>query len=312
MCSRLLRALCAAAALWVAYPAHAQVFRTYLSVNGSDSNPCSLKLPCRLLPTALANTVNGGEVWILDSGNFNSATVEITRSVTVSAVPGAMASVVPANGPAININGTNITVGLRNIAVRTQTGTASGDGIVVTNARQVNIHDCTIEGVLNGVVATAAAPATKVVIANSTIRHNGLNGVFAGGGVVMDISRSYIGDNIFNGVLAVGAGVSPTMVAVTDSVLSANREMGLRALTTDGEVRWTAIRTTASGNSSGFVCGSDAPGVAVCTLGYSMATNNEDIGMAQQSTATFRSMGNNLVFDNRIDTFGTVVTVAGK
>ena len=33
--------------------AHAQLFRAYLSLNGSDANPCTLVAPCRLLPAAL-------------------------------------------------------------------------------------------------------------------------------------------------------------------------------------------------------------------------------------------------------------------
>ena len=28
------------------------LFRSYLSINGNDANPCTVQLPCRLLPAA--------------------------------------------------------------------------------------------------------------------------------------------------------------------------------------------------------------------------------------------------------------------
>ena len=59
--------------------AHAagSLFRTYLSINGNDANPCTVQLPCRLLPAALAQTADQGEVWMLDSANYNTGAVTI-------------------------------------------------------------------------------------------------------------------------------------------------------------------------------------------------------------------------------------------
>ena len=45
----------------------AAVFRSYLSLNGADTNACTLPSPCRLLPAALAAVDPGGEIWMLDS-----------------------------------------------------------------------------------------------------------------------------------------------------------------------------------------------------------------------------------------------------
>jgi len=47
-------------ALCTASVANAAVFRAYLSFNGNDANPCSIQLPCRLLPAALAAVHDGG------------------------------------------------------------------------------------------------------------------------------------------------------------------------------------------------------------------------------------------------------------
>src|SRR6185503_13920086 len=75
-------------ALGLAASAHAQLFRAYLSGSGSDTNPCTLVAPCRLLPAALNAVASGGEIWMLDSANYNSSTVNITKSVSILAIPG--------------------------------------------------------------------------------------------------------------------------------------------------------------------------------------------------------------------------------
>src|ERR1700682_574931 len=64
----------------------AGLFRAYLASGGSDSNPCTVAAPCRLLPAALAAVTDGGEIWMLDSANYNTATVSITKSVTILAI----------------------------------------------------------------------------------------------------------------------------------------------------------------------------------------------------------------------------------
>ena len=84
--------------------AQAQLFRAYLSSTGNDANPCTVQQPCRLLPAALAAVKDGGEVWIMDSANFNTMPVLIDKSVSILAIPGALGSVVGSGGDAILIN----------------------------------------------------------------------------------------------------------------------------------------------------------------------------------------------------------------
>src|SRR3982750_3555908 len=56
---------------------HAAIFRAYLSAHGNDSKPCTVSDPCRLLPAALNVVADGGEIWMVDSANFNTAPVSI-------------------------------------------------------------------------------------------------------------------------------------------------------------------------------------------------------------------------------------------
>ena len=62
-------------ALVLSSAAHAQLFRAYLASDGSDTHPCTLAQPCRLLPAALAAVASGGEIWMLDSANYNTDVV---------------------------------------------------------------------------------------------------------------------------------------------------------------------------------------------------------------------------------------------
>ena len=70
-----LRSVLALLAMLACSAVQAQLFRAYLSVNGNDANPCTLQLPCRLLPAALTAVNAGGDIWMLDSANYNTAPV---------------------------------------------------------------------------------------------------------------------------------------------------------------------------------------------------------------------------------------------
>ena len=56
--------------------------RTFVASYGSDANLCIIAAPCRTFPPAVALTLNGGEVVVLDSGEFGSVT--ITQSIQSS------------------------------------------------------------------------------------------------------------------------------------------------------------------------------------------------------------------------------------
>ena len=133
------------------------VFRAYLSGHGSDSNPCTLLLPCRLLPKAIDAVAIGGEIWMLDSANYNLAPVVVNKSVAILAVPGAIGSVVAFGGSAgaFVINASAVTVSLRNVVVVPYPGVGSADGIVMTAPSTLAIENSLIANLTgNGVNVT--------------------------------------------------------------------------------------------------------------------------------------------------------------
>src|SRR5258707_14093569 len=102
----------AALALAVTLPpvsAQAQSIRTFVSVAGSDSNPCSLVAPCRHFSAAVAATAVGGEVDALDPGAYGSFT--ISQAITIEG-QGWSYVAPPSGGAGITINdgGGNIAI----------------------------------------------------------------------------------------------------------------------------------------------------------------------------------------------------------
>ena len=234
----LARLLCAIAA-FASVAANAQLFRAYLAPNGSDSNACTLAAPCRLLPTALAAVADGGEVWILDSGNYNTAPVNVTKSVTILAVPGAVGSVVATNGNAFDIGTPGVNVVLRNLVMVPLPNGAAVSGVSVTAAASVIIDNCLIANMPNYGVTVVPTTSVKVRIDNSTIRGAGTNNLV--GGVpygiwvtpvgantttTVDVANTSVDGNV-GGIIFTASGTAVIKAGVRDSRVRQNSDNGI-------------------------------------------------------------------------------------
>jgi len=168
------------AAFGLASTANAGLFRSYLSLNGNDANPCTLQQPCRLLPAALTAVNDGGEIWMLDSANFNTAPVTINKSVKIFAIPGALGSIVGSGGDAIVIN-TSGDVTLRNAQILNFSGGVNGINIV--NAAAVHVEKTSIDGFTSDASACIrvdSANTVRLYVDDSFLRHCH-TGVFVNG-----------------------------------------------------------------------------------------------------------------------------------
>jgi len=204
------RILSLAAALWLCPDAHAQLYRTYLASDGSDANPCTLTQPCRLLPAALNAVKDGGEVWMLDSANYNVAKVVIAKSVTIMAVPGAVGSFVASGGPAIEVPERPNTpeqwgVTLRNLAIRPVDNSDKSSGIAMTRAA-VALDNCSIAEMRR---AAISATGGSLRINSSTL--------WSGEAVVLALDRT--GAIIVSSEILGDAHFSGSRVAISNSVL---------------------------------------------------------------------------------------------
>ena len=178
--TRYLPVLVAAAGLWASSTAQAGLFRSYLSLTGSDANACTLPAPCRLLPAALTAVNDGGEIWMLDSANYNVAPVNINKAVKILAIPGQMGSVVGNGGDAIIINVAG-DVTLRNLQILNLSGGVNG--VNIQNAGAVHIEKTSIDGFTTDVsscIRLDSAATVRLYVDDSFLRHC-RNGIFANG-----------------------------------------------------------------------------------------------------------------------------------
>lgn len=159
------------AALFTA-PAQAGIFRAYLSLSGNDANPCTLPLPCRLLPAALNAANDGGEVWMLDSANYNGGPVLINKGIKILAIPGEVGSVVGNGGDALIINAPGKDVTLRNLVVLNLAGGMIGVNIqeaAAVHIEKTTVHDFSDE--FGGCIRLASSNPVRVFIVDSYLRH---------------------------------------------------------------------------------------------------------------------------------------------
>jgi hypothetical protein len=265
-----LRSACAFATfLMVCSSAQALLFRAYVASTGSDANPCTLPQPCRLLPAALTAVADGGEIWMLDSANFNTSTVNIIKSVTILAIPGAVGSVVATGGgDAIFIGTAGVKVTLRNLVIVHLT--SSVNGIVFSQGAELNVSECEIANV-QGTGIYAYAPGSKVTVENTVLRGNN-SGFVALGSVVASLDNVRAKGNTFVGV---GTSAGAT-VTVRGSVATGNQH-GMTSIATSGTTsRLVIAGSVVTGNSGdGLIAQAVGAGdVADLTVSNSTVSNN--------------------------------------
>jgi len=270
-----------AAALLLCAPAQAQLFRAYLAADGSDINPCTLAQPCRLLPAAIAAVASGGEIWMLDSANYNIGQVNITKSVTILAVPGVVGSVVAtSNGNAIYMGLAGLRVTLRNLVIVHLT--TSANGIEMELGAELHVADCEIAGVTQSAIY-AHAPNSKVTVKNTVLRGAGY-GFFANDTVTAALDGVHVKGMANSGVIsAAGA-----RVTVGNSVLSGNQH-GAAVTANEGFIsRLGIVNSVVDGNAGdGIIVQTfGLAGAAELTLKNSTVSNNGTAIWTNQFTSS--------------------------
>src|SRR5229473_1939363 len=128
--------------LALAGASQATVPRAFVSINGSDANPCSAVQPCRSFNQALTTVQPGGEIVVQSSGGYSTG-FTITQSVTIDAA-GFNASVISTSGTDLcTINaGLGDRVVLRGISFH---GASVGNNAInVTQVGSLYVEHCSI------------------------------------------------------------------------------------------------------------------------------------------------------------------------
>src|SRR5437870_5836210 len=144
-----------------AHRAAALAQRTFVSAaTGNDANPCTRAAPCRNFAAAIAQTLPGGEVVVLDSGGYG--TVTITQSVSLIAPPGVYAGISVFAGTGITINaGASDVVTIRGLTLN---GLGGQDGIVFNSGAALYVQDTVVKNLTRfGLDAVPSGNASVVV-----------------------------------------------------------------------------------------------------------------------------------------------------
>ena len=303
---RILRGL--AAMLLLSTSAQALLFRAYLAADGNDGNPCTLPQPCRLLPAALNAVANGGEIWMLDSANYNTGTVVIGKSVSILAVPGVIGSVVAAGGSAISIAAADLNVALRNVVVVPLPGAGGTNGVTMTGASNLVIEDSVFANLAPYTGVDAAAG--RVWVTNSTFR-NMQHAVLAREGAQADVAGSRFSRNHVS-LYALSLTPANSSIAASDSVFAyddtpiAAQSEAVGASTNINLTRCTITHAS----NAGIWVKAVASSAAYVSFGYSMVSKNtagyQKIGAG--GNEAIYSFGNNQFIDNGTS-YGTLTTM---
>jgi hypothetical protein len=268
-------------------PAQAQ--RTYIANGGSNGGGCTFSTPCSSMTTAVFETQSGGTLSCLNDGDYGAA-VTITVTMTIDCV-GTTANIGP-----FTINGTGITVTIKNVAIYNRGAPA----ISFNSGARLYLDNVTIDDNTTALSVQTAEPTT-VVVSNSTIKDNA-SGVLlkpaaggsviatfdgvkivnnAGGGihtdssngpVTVDISDSTISNNASNGFnVASGTGTNNNMVNITRTTIAKNGLVGIQTGGSNAAVLLNA--STLDSNTNGATLASN--GARILSYG-----NNQIIGPA--------------------------------
>lgn len=280
--------------------AEAQLFRAYLSSTGSDLNPCTLPAPCRLLPAAMNAVAGGGEVWILDSANYNSGTVDITKSVTILAVPGALGSFVSTGGPALRVN-TGGVVMLRNLSFAPLPAAVSTQGVLMMAAGDLGIEDCRFARLTSGGIRVEAGN----VHVSGTLVRNSSPGLYVGAGGKVTVVRSTFTRNDVQ-LFAETTTAGTSQLAVSDTTVS-DGNIGVAAQSTiaGGTVKVSISGSTLARNGSyGALSESTAGAPALLTITGSHVTQN-GVGAAVLGAGSRIFVSGNTFSDQAFNALGS-------
>ncbi len=279
--------------------------RTFVSTAGSDSNPCSITLPCRNLQAAYNAVAANGQVDVLDPGNYGSLTIIGPVSIQGHGWAGMSTNI----GAAITINAAGATdkIAISGV-VLDGLGIANTNGIVFNSGGSLTVADSVVRNFSgsnttgNGILIQPISGAVTFVITNTVLSHNATSGfsyapqsgTATGNGIIDHVVSNNNQDGFFIETVFASGQVA---VAISNSIVSNNTSEGIQLLGTSA-LAVSIDNTNVGGSVVGVDSASTTPTV---TLGRSVITAN-GTGVASAGSRFFSFQ------DNRISGNGTDIT----
>lgn len=318
-------ALFCAASFIAPNAAQAQAARTFVSQSGDDANNCLRITPCKTFAGTISKTAAGGEIDVLDSGNYGNVTV--TKSITIDG-GGNIAGILITgqNGITVNDGGAGaIVVTLRNLTLEgfgynTIAVPPGVRGVWFISGAVLHVQHCEIRNYRdatngNGILFAPSTNA-KLFVEDTIVTNNGAAAGTGGivilptgtGSAVVALERvDVLGNTLGIRAESTGSTGAGVFLTVKDGEASGNVNGGIIAFAQTGTppVVVAIDRTTISHNGVGI----NANGMAATMrIGASVIVNNAT-GVRQQNSSTMSSYGTNQIADN--PTPGSTLTIIG-
>jgi hypothetical protein len=280
--------------------------RTWVSATlGSDANPCTRMSPCLTFATALAQTTAGGEIDVIDPGDFGPVT--ITKSVSIYGDAPGVAGLIPSPGTSgIVISAGSSDAIILHGLVFDGVNASGTSGVVFTSGARLNVNQCVFQGFTTSGMTlspgTGGANTTLITVQNTSILNNATGILIQPtGGIAANVRlrRLHIDHNSGDGLRVDGTGGSGAInVVITDSSANFNAGNGIDAVSGPGNASVDVMRVVAAVNgSAGIQSNQTNGGIASVTVGSSLLRKNA-IGIQATGGASLLGYGNNRVTGN--------------
>jgi hypothetical protein len=143
--------------------------RTFVASNGTNNASCDRANPCDTFQHALTATSAGGEIDVVDSGDFGPVTIAQSVSIVAQGVVAGIQAT--SSSDAIDVTGSGVTVVLRGLTLD-GVSTTGNEGISFTGSGALHIEGCTINAFSDG-IAVATSGSSTVFIKDTIVRNSG-------------------------------------------------------------------------------------------------------------------------------------------
>ena len=307
-------ALASALGIAFAQDALAAAQRTFVASTGNDASACTLTSPCRSFAAAIAQTLSGGEVIVLDSAGYGP--VVVNQPVSIIAPPGVYAGVSVFSGAGIAINaGAGAKVTLRGLTINALGGV---QGVQFTSGDALYIDNVIVSGFATGLAVSTSATAS-VFVADSSFRDNTTGASFtaSAGTLSVGIERALFERNATGATFAdrtigavrgssfvsgttgvtIAAAAGGSKVEVRDSTLSGNSGTALAVGPAASATLASVVGSLLSANGVGI----DAQGAGNSAYASDCTITRNTTGLAASSGATIISAIDNRLANNTTD-----------
>ena len=270
--------------------------RTFVSSMGLDTNPCSVTSPCRTFSAALAQTISGGEIVVLDSAGYGPVT--IAQSVSIVAPPGVYAGItVPSGANGITISAGSFDVAIRGITINSLAGAQFS--ISASNYGSLAIESCVMSAASGGIYINSPAGTTHRDILLKDLELNDQASIqFVNGPVNALIDRVLI-NRANTGLFLISSG----SYVIRDTVIQHSYTVGMQTMGAGTGQNVTVENSTFSGGIVGInIEGSYGGNNSLYIVG-SHIFNNEGTGLqvnggTASGGATYVAMSRNSIIGN--------------